>query len=206
MQKVALIGYSGHAYVVADTLQQCGYELVGYFEKQTTKKNPFNISWLGFEQDPDFVDKTHGIYVFPAIGDNAIRAGIMNNLIKYNIAIAIVVSPNANVSKYASIDKGTIVCQGACINAFAVIEQGVIINTGAIIEHECIIKEFAHISPGAVLAGNITINKKSFIGANAVVKQGISIGKNVIIGAGSVVLKNIPDNEKWVGNPAKRVG
>ncbi len=205
MQKVALIGYSGHAFVVADTLLQCGYELIGYFEKKPTKSNPFNIPWLGFEKDSDFENKVHGINVFPAIGDNTIRAEILYLLAKYNLEIATVISPNANISKYASVDKGTIVCQGACINAFALVKRGVIINTGAIVEHECVIYEFAHIAPGAVLAGNVTIGEKSFIGANTVIKQGISIGKNVVLGAGSVVLKNIPDNEKWVGNPAKRI-
>jgi len=205
MQKVALIGYSGHAYVVADTLLQCGYELVGYFEKRPTENNPFNIPWLGFEQDSDFIKKAKGIKLFPAIGDNTIRANITNLLVKNNLDITTAISPKANISKYAHINKGTIICQGSCINAFAIIKQGVIINTGAIIEHECTIADFAHIAPGAVLAGNVIVGEKTFIGANAVVKQGISIGKNVIIGAGAVVLENIPDNEKWIGNPAKKI-
>jgi acetyltransferase-like isoleucine patch superfamily enzyme len=62
-----------------------------------------------------------------------------------------------------------------------------------------------HIAPGAVLAGNISVGENSFIGANSVVRQGVKIGSGVILGAGSVVIKNIPDNEIWAGNPAKKL-
>lgn len=48
-----------------------------------------------------------------------------------------------------------------------------------------------------------TIKKSASIGAAAVILGGITIGENAMIGAGSVVTKNIPDNELWVGNPAK---
>ena len=45
--------------------------------------------------------------------------------------------------------------------------------------------------------------KLSFIDIGATVIQGIKIGKNVTIGVASVVLKDVPDNEIAVGNPAK---
>ncbi|MFV0217919.1 N-acetyltransferase [Empedobacter falsenii] len=47
------------------------------------------------------------------------------------------------------------------------------------------------------------IKKSASIGANATILAGISIGANTLIGAGSVVTKDVPDNEIWVGNPAK---
>jgi UDP-2-acetamido-3-amino-2,3-dideoxy-glucuronate N-acetyltransferase len=50
---------------------------------------------------------------------------------------------------------------------------------------------------------NTIIKKGASIGANATILGGISIGKNALIGAGSVVTKSIPDNELWMGNPAK---
>ena len=45
--------------------------------------------------------------------------------------------------------------------------------------------------------------KNSFVGAKSVIRENITIGKNVIIGAGSVVVKDVPDNVKVVGNPAR---
>lgn len=43
------------------------------------------------------------------------------------------------------------------------------------------------------------------IGAGSTILPGITIGTNAIVGAGSVVTKSIPDNELWLGNPARFV-
>ncbi len=45
--------------------------------------------------------------------------------------------------------------------------------------------------------------KGASLGANSTILPGIIIGENAMIGAGSVVTKDVPDNEIWVGNPAK---
>ena len=42
------------------------------------------------------------------------------------------------------------------------------------------------------------------IGANSTILPGITIHENAVIGAGSVVTKDIPANETWFGNPAKK--
>ena len=49
------------------------------------------------------------------------------------------------------------------------------------------------------------IKKGASIGANATILGGITIGENAMIGAGSVVTKNVPANELWVGNPARKI-
>ena len=49
----------------------------------------------------------------------------------------------------------------------------------------------------------IIIKSGTWICAGAIITPGITIGENCIIGAGSVVTKNVPDNETWVGVPAR---
>jgi acetyltransferase-like isoleucine patch superfamily enzyme len=51
----------------------------------------------------------------------------------------------------------------------------------------------------------IQIKERASIGANATILGGITVGKNSLIGAGSVVTKSVPDNEVWMGNPARFV-
>lgn len=47
------------------------------------------------------------------------------------------------------------------------------------------------------------ICKGASIGAGSTILPGITIGMNAVVGAGSVVTKSIPDNELWLGNPAR---
>lgn len=49
------------------------------------------------------------------------------------------------------------------------------------------------------------IGKGASIGSSVTILCGVSIGKNVLIGAGSLVLQDIPDDETWVGNPARKI-
>lgn len=51
----------------------------------------------------------------------------------------------------------------------------------------------------------IKIGDDVFIGANSIILKGVEIGDRVIVGAGSVVTKNIPNDEVWAGNPAKKI-
>jgi len=205
VKKVILIGYSGHALVVAEILMQKGYEIYGYLDKKESDNNLLKIPYLGFEREPGVLRRIKDIEVFPAIGDNQIRSEVMLFMHQQGFSIPLVISSVSSLSDSIKIGKGTLICRGVCINPFVEIGEGVIINTGSIIEHECFIQDFSHVAPGAVLAGNVKIGKGSFIGANAVIKQSVTIGNNVIIGAGAVILQDIEDNMVIAGNPGRQI-
>lgn len=51
--------------------------------------------------------------------------------------------------------------------------------------------------------GQPTLKDNVIVYSNSVIMGNITIGENSIVGAGSVVTKNIPDNEVWIGSPAR---
>ncbi len=53
--------------------------------------------------------------------------------------------------------------------------------------------------------GQIILREGCKIGANSVIFPDVTIGKNAVIGANSLVNCNIPENEVWVGSPAKKI-
>jgi len=207
MNKIAIIGYSSHAFGITEIiLNSDNNVIVGYFDSEEKKINPFNLKYLGFE-DVFNLDSfiLNNIYFVVTIGNNHIRKNKINLLESNNVKLFNVISNDSKISKYINIDSGCQILNGVVINPLVRIGKGVIVNSGAVIEHECDLDNFVHIAPGAVLNGNVSVGECSFIGANSVIKQGISIGKNVIVGAGAVVLNHIADNEVWVGNPAKKI-
>ena len=84
------------------------------------------------------------------------------------------------------------------IPPFTVIEDDVFIGPGVVITND-------KYPPSGELEG-VTIRKGARIGANSTLMAGIEIGESALIGAGSVVTKDVGDNERWYGNPAKRHG
>jgi sugar O-acyltransferase (sialic acid O-acetyltransferase NeuD family) len=203
--KTAIIGYGGHAYVVAESYMSNGNSLNYYTNLIQVVKNPFSLSYLGCETDPNFKGWDMSLAFILGIGDNNLRYKIAQTLLSKSQKIKSVIDPNSIISKSANIGIGVFASKGVLINAFSKIGDFAILNTGCIIEHECEISTAVHIAPGAVLAGNVKIGKRSFIGANSVIKQGIEIGDDVIIGAGSVIIENVSNNSKIVGNPGRYI-
>lgn len=201
--KYYLIGYSGHAYVTIESAFACKYEVLGYFETEEKKQNPYNLSFMGTDENLMNNNRFNEIPVFVGLGDNSLRSRIFEKL-KHQKFINII-DPSANVSNTVLLNEGIYIGKNACVNALSKIGKGAIINTAAIVEHDCDINDFVHIAPGAVLCGNVKVEKNSFIGANSVIKQGITIGSNVVIGAGSVVVKNVPDAGMYVGIPLRKI-
>lgn len=51
----------------------------------------------------------------------------------------------------------------------------------------------------------VTVGDDAFIGGRCIILKGVTIGKSSVVGAGSVVTHDIPDNEVWAGNPARKI-
>lgn len=201
---IAIIGYSGHSFVVLDAAKQMSLNVEYYCERNQVSFNPFEINYLGDEASESFDWNAVDEFIL-GIGDNRIRQKVADLILSRKKTILNVIHPSSVISNYANFGAGNFFAANVTVNALVKIADNCILNTGCIVEHECVIANGVHIAPGTVLAGNVTVGKNSFIGANSVVKQGVEIGSGVTIGAGSVVIKDIPDNEIWVGNPAKKI-
>ena len=203
--KTVIIGYSGHAYVVAESYKSNGSKINYYTDLKEVTKNPYNLSYLGFESDQNFKGWDMSLKYILGIGDNNLREKVAKLILSKSKILENVIDQYAVVSKSAFIGLGVFASKGVLVNAFSKIDNFTILNTGCIIEHECEIGKAVHIAPGAVLAGNVKVGDRSFIGANSVIKQGVEIGNDVIIGAGSVILNNVENNTRLVGNPGRLI-
>jgi maltose O-acetyltransferase len=90
-------------------------------------------------------------------------------------------------------------------------DSSLIIGDDVFISGEVIIMNHFH---DLSLHGNIKnhspshleIGNNVFIGYRAMILPQVhQIGNNAVIGAGSVLANDVPDNEVWAGNPAKKI-
>lgn len=190
MAKIYIYGGSGHGLVCADVASSVGYD---------------EIVFLDDKSDMKFSPNLPKADIFIAVGDNKTRSALTKRVLDAGFSLVSLVHKSAVISQSVALARGVLVMPNAVINAKAVIKMGAIINSSAVIEHECVVGEFAHISPKTALAGGVKVGRLTHIGIGSSAIQGVNIGENCIIGAGSVVVKDIADNQKAYGVPARVV-
>jgi sugar O-acyltransferase (sialic acid O-acetyltransferase NeuD family) len=200
---VAIVGYSGHAYVIIDIFLNAGRLVTAYCDQEEKSNNPYHLTYLG--KETEVINKLKKFDFFACVGHNVIREKIHTQLSQVLGSPINAIHPSAVISASVKMGDGVMIAANATLNPMVNIGKGVICNTSSSIDHECIIGDFSHIAPGAVLCGNVTVGRSTFIGANSVIRQGVTIGNNVTIGAGTVVIKDVPDNAMMVGNPARKL-
>ena len=204
-KSIYIFGYSGHAYVVIESILDLGFTIKGYFDIQKANHNPYNLKYMGSEKSVDLKQIVGSDFVFPCVGDNLLRNQMLQLFKEKGLNQCTIIDPTANVSPSAQIGVSTYVGKGSIINAQAQIGDACIVNSGAIIEHECGVSSASHIAPGAILCGNVQVGNKTLIGAKSVIRPNLFICGDVTLGAGSVLVKSIENEGTWVGNPAREI-
>lgn len=198
--ELIIFGAGGHAKVVIETARKCGYRPVVIYD-DNLKTNGAEVA--GVPVKGSIVELNHELFgqAFIAIGSNRVRKMIFNRF--KNLSWPTLLHPAAYVSPAAQTGCGTIVCAGAVVQPDVVIGSQVIINTSASIDHECVIGDFAHVCPGCTLAGGSQVGEGTMLGTASCMIPLIRVGGWCEIAAGSVVVRNLADNMKAAGVPAR---
>lgn len=204
--KLFIIGASGHAKVIGDICQSCGYTIDGFVDDDKKKQGSKvlgipvigdRLSLLAYQ-----ADKTA---IAIAIGHNKIREEIYHWCKEKGFIVPAFIHPSAVIAKSAAIDEATVVMAGVSINPDSTIGKGVILNTGCVVEHDNRIGDFTHISANAATGGTVNIGKRTHMGLCSTILPNLSVGDDIIIGAGAVVIRNIESNQIVAGVPAKKI-
>ena len=197
MNRLIIIGASGHGKVVADIARLSGYIDIVFLDNDPDIKECNNYPILG----PDTMTTELEGDLFVAIGNAVARKKLMERDSYRHFPVLI--HPNAVIAEEVEIGLGTVIMAGTVINPGVKIGMGCIVNTSSSIDHDCIIGDYCHISVGTHLCGTVAMGNMNWVGAGTIVSNNVSICNDCIFGAGTVVIKNIEKAGTYVGVPAK---
>ncbi|MDD4927925.1 MAG: acetyltransferase [Gallionella sp.] len=206
MRALLIVGAGGHGKVVADAALETGKwkEIIFLDDAWPVKKE--NGHWHVYGKAGQFehwLEKCDSAIV--AIGDNHLRMVLQSKLIDSGFKMATIIHPSAQVSRFARLGAGCVVCANAVVNVDSAVGEAVIINTGATVDHDCRLGDAVHIAPGTNLGGGVAVGDYSLVAIGAAVRNYVTIGREVTIGAGATVLSNIEDGVTAVGTPARPI-
>lgn len=208
-KNIILVGGGGHCKSCIDIIEtECKYKINGIIDvPEKLGQDILSYKIIGNDADIPYFAK-NGEYFLVTVGhikNPKLRIELFD-LIKENDGdLPVIISPLAHVSKYSTIEEGTIIMHQAIINVSSKVGKNCIINNKALIEHDVIIGNNNHISTNANINGECIIGNNCFIGSGVTVINGVSITDNCIISAGTVVTRNIEETGIYVGSPAKKI-
>ncbi len=129
----------------------------------------------------------HGFGFFP----------INNQNLRYPHIGMVLIEENCEIGCGSTIDRGSM--------SNTVISKNTYLDNQIHIAHNVKIGENSIIAGQVGIAGSSVIGKNVRIGGQAGISGHIKIGDNVEIGGGSGVIKDIPDNTKVMGYPARNI-
>ncbi|GMB01705.1 acetyltransferase [Pelosinus sp. IPA-1] len=206
---VIIVGAGGHAKVVIDMLRGSSVEIIGATDSNPEKMNTYvlGIPVIGTDEvilhyKPEQIFLVNGM---GSVGLPAIRREIFDYFKTLDYSFATVIHPSAIVASEVIFGEGVHIMAGAVIQPGCHIGSNSIINTAVSVDHDCRIGSHVHLAPGVTLSGGVEIGDGVHIGTGAIMIQGIKIGGNSVVGAGAVVIKNVAEDTKVIGVPAREV-
>lgn len=207
-KNIGVFGAGGHAKVVADAILRAQeYALHAFYDDNAERHGAIHYAHRPVAGDRQRLlrDLHEGVIhaAFIALGHNAVRAALGDELLRAGHSLATIIDPSAILSPSAKIGPGTLIVAGAIVNADTEIGAHVIINTGASVDHDCRVGAGVHVAPHATLCGGVHVGDLSFIGAGATLVPLAHFPAQSTLGAGSTLTQSASTPGTWVGSPAR---
>ena len=199
--RLLIIGAGGHGRSVAEAAGLVGlFEIVGFLDDALPiGKKVLMGSVLGAIDSLGSLDSYCAAcdQVIVAVGNNAVREKLMQQLTDAGCDMATVIHPRAFVSPSAVVGNGSAVMAGAIVGTEASLGVGSIVNCGAVVDHHAQVEDYGHLGVNACMAGGTLLGRGAWmqagsaLGYGVVIPAGISLAPGEAVGGKSNKYKNV---------------
>jgi len=190
-KRLLIIGAGGHGRSVAEAaLLRQDYELTAFLDdaaKPQQRLWDFPV-WGTTEMLAGCRGRIDVVMV--ALGNNALREALHQQVQAQGMALATVIHPAAMVSPTATIGEGSAIMAGAILGTGAQLGEGVIVNCGAVVDHDCVVEAFAHLGGNASMAGGSVLGRGAWMQTGTSLGHGAGLPAEAVLRVGETIFIN----------------
>ncbi|MCX6498342.1 MAG: acetyltransferase [Arthrobacter sp.] len=206
MTELLLVGASGLAREVLACVRESGqFDVVGVLDDDESKIGSAmdGAAILGpASYALRYPDARAVVCVGAGRGRERVVAGL-TGLGYPGYRFATVVDPSVRVPYSCDIGPGSILLGNIALTSGITIGSHVVMMPGVTLTHDDEVEDYATLAAGVSLGGGVRIGRAAYLGMNSCVRERIRVGAGATIGMGAAVLADVPDDETWVGVPAR---
>jgi sugar O-acyltransferase (sialic acid O-acetyltransferase NeuD family) len=200
---VVIIGAGRHGRNVADIFRWMHCPILGFLDDTRTPGSQV----VGIEVLGGFALARNGALlrragIHVAIGNPIIRKELADAVTAGGGALRSATHPSAVISPYAKLGDGLFIAPYVRIASQSAIGSGCILDPYSTVGGDCTLGHYSMLAAHCSLIANSHIGAGTFLCTHAAV-LGVSIGAHSIIGAGSIVTRDLPDDIRAFGAPAR---
>ncbi len=196
MRQLVIVGAGGFARETASAVRDLDeWKLLGFLDDMKT-----GPSILG---PVDSARDMEDVFLAVCVGsprDYGVRERLVKRLPQDRFAT--IVHPSVFVGQGCTVGPGSVLLPGVTLTADVTVGAHVAVMPQVVLTHDDIVGDFATIASGVRLGGSVRVGRGAYLGAGSLVRESVTIGDGSLIGMGSIVLRDVPEKEIWVGNPA----
>jgi sugar O-acyltransferase (sialic acid O-acetyltransferase NeuD family) len=186
--RLLVVGAGGHGRSVVEAAELSGlFEVVGFLDDSLPAGEAvWGAPVLGTVASIAH-HRTAAHQAIVAIGNNAVREKLMQQLAAVGFGWATVVHPRAIVAPSAVLGAGSSVMAGAIVGTEARLGMGSIVNCGAVVDHHATVEDFGHLGVNASMAGGTVLGRGAWMQAGAALGYGVKVPSGVTLAPGEAV-------------------
>lgn len=206
MRDIIIVGAGGCGREVANWIEDINKEketwnIAGFIDDNVEVLEGFPSKYKVIDSIRDHKPKKNACYAM-GIANPPVKKIISETMIAKGAEFASIIHPSTRIYTEFPMGKGVVTYPNAKISTGCKIGNFVNIQS-SIIGHDVLIEDYVTVSSSCGVTGGVKLREGCFLADHAAISVNTEIGKDAYVGIGCVVIRDVKEETRVFGNPAR---